>query len=41
MQKLWDLVILCDKGKFYCPTDLKNMKWSYTNQIGLKQNQRF
>jgi hypothetical protein len=44
MQKLSqeekDLAILSEKGKLYWPTDLKNTKWSYTNQIGLKLNQR-
>jgi hypothetical protein len=44
MQKLLqeekDLAILSEKGKLYCPTDLKNTKWSYTDQIGLKLNQQ-
>jgi hypothetical protein len=36
-----NLAILSEKDKLYCLTDLKNTKWSYTNQIGLKLNQRF
>jgi hypothetical protein len=44
MQKLSQeekvLAILSEKWKLYCPTDLKNTKWSYTDQIGLKPNQQ-
>jgi hypothetical protein len=35
-----NLVILSDKGRLYCPTSLMNTKWSYTDQLGLKMNQK-
>jgi hypothetical protein len=35
-----NLVILSEKGRLYCPTSLTNTKWSYTDQLGLKMNQK-
>jgi hypothetical protein len=35
-----DLVILSEKIRLYCSKNLKNTKWSYTDQIGLKLNQK-
>jgi hypothetical protein len=35
-----NLVILSENGKLYCPTSLTTSKWSYTDQLGLKLNQK-
>jgi hypothetical protein len=35
-----NLVILSENGKLYCPTNLRNSKWSFTDQLGLKLNQK-
>jgi hypothetical protein len=35
-----NLAILSENGKLYCPTSLTNSKWSFTDQLGLKLNQK-
>jgi hypothetical protein len=35
-----NLAILSEKGRLYSPTSLTNTKWSFTDQLGLKLNQK-
>jgi hypothetical protein len=35
-----NLAILSKNRKLYCPTSMTNSKWNYTDQLGLKMNQK-
>jgi hypothetical protein len=31
---------IIEDGRVFCPTNINNLKWSYTDQLGLKERQK-